>query len=245
VWLAALAGRGALRKLAFGRDAARARRYAADAVAFERVVDDHGPALLVAGDSLSVGVGADDPAHSVAGRIAAACPGLTVVNRARSGARLADVPSQLLDAPPRRWDAVLLTIGGNDALGRTPRDALDAHASRAVLAARTLADRVVVATSANLGSVPIFPWPLTRLLEARTRAVRDALWRATGAHGAEFVDFFRPLERDPFARAPELYFGPDGVHPSSACYALCFAVIELRTGLASALAAAGQKKRPA
>ncbi|HYF59502.1 MAG TPA: GDSL-type esterase/lipase family protein [Burkholderiaceae bacterium] len=239
-WAAALAGCGLGRLLLFGHEARRARRLAADAIAYERILDDAGPALLVVGDSLSVGVGAHRPEHSVAGRIARACPDLTVVNRARCGARLADVPSQLEAAPSRRWDAVLMTIGGNDALARTPDAVLARDARRAVAAVSAVAPRAVVTTSANVGGVPIVPWPLTRVLEARSRAVRDALHAACDAHRVEFVDFFRPLERDPFARDPELFFGPDGVHPSTACYELCFRVIEARTGLASALGASGR-----
>jgi lysophospholipase L1-like esterase len=250
---AVVGGAGAARLLRLGHDARRAHRYAADAVPFERAGD--GAALLVAGDSLSVGVGAPSPERSVAGRLAAACPGVAVVNRARCGARLADVPAQLRDAPARDWDALLLTIGGNDALQGTRAAVLAADAHRAIACARGLSRHVVVASSANLAGVPIFPRLLAPWLEARSRAVRDAIAEACATQGVAFVDFFRPRAADPFGRDPDLYFGPDGVHPSGPCYALCAGVIERRTGLAARLARcggggdaighAGQKKRPA
>jgi lysophospholipase L1-like esterase len=237
---AALAGAAAAWRLVrLGRDVRRARRLAARAVAYQRRVPGDGPALLVAGDSLSVGVGARAPEHSVAGRIAHACPGLAVVNVARSGARLGEVVEQLRRAPRRRWAAVLVVAGGNDAIGGTPERALRRAARRAVAAARRLAPRVVVATSANVGAVPIFPWPLTRLLEARSRCVRDALRDACAQPGVDFVDFFVPLDADPFGRDPDRWFGEDGVHPSSDCYELCFRTIERRTGLAAGLGSAG------
>jgi lysophospholipase L1-like esterase len=240
---AALAGAAAAwRLLRLGRDVRRARRLAAGAVAYQRRLPGDRPGLLVAGDSLSVGVGARLPEHSIAGRIAQACPGLEVRNVARSGARLEQVVGQLRAAERlrrasgRRWAAVLLVAGGNDAIGGTPQAAVRRAARRAVAAARRLAPRVVVATSANVGALPILPWPLTRLLEARSRAVRDALRDACARPGVDFVDFFVPLGADPFSGDPDRWFGADGVHPSSDCYELCFRTIERRTGLAAGLA---------
>lgn len=232
--VAALAGGAAAWRWArLGRDVRRARRLAAAVVPFERRLSGGGPALLVAGDSLSVGVGAHRPEHSIAGRIAQACPALAVVNVARSGARLDDVAEQLQRASAHRWVAVLVVAGGNDAIVGTPDAALRRAARRTVRAARRLAPRVVVATSANVGAVPILPWPLTRVLEFRSRAVRDALRDACTATGVDFVDFFRALEAEPFAGDRLRWFGEDGVHPSSACYEVCFQVIERRTGLAA------------
>lgn len=245
-WAAALAaGLGIGRLLRLRRDARRARRFAARSVAYERLLDGTGAALLVVGDSLSVGVGAATPEQSVAGRIAATCPGLTVVNRARSGARLADVPAQVRAAPNRRWSAVLLTIGGNDAFRPTRPSRLGEDARDAIGAIRSVAPRVVVATSANLAAVPIVPWALRPLLERRSRRVRDALAASCGGADADFVDFFRPRAIDPFGRRPERHFGPDRVHPSSDCYGLCFRVIERRTGLAAALREDARRTRGA
>jgi lysophospholipase L1-like esterase len=224
-------GCGVVRLAWFGQRARRASRMSAAAVPFERIAPRGSRTLLVVGDSLSVGVGAADPTRSVAGRFAAACPGLSVVNRARCGARIADVPHQIRAAPGKRYDAVLISIGGNDALAWGPQRALHSHALPAVIAARRVAPRVVVTSSANLGAVPIVPWPLTRVLERRSGAVRDVLSSACATADTQFVDFHRPLATDPFSRAPEFYFGDDGVHPSSACYELCFRVIALRTGL--------------
>ena len=233
---AALAGAAAWRLMRLRRDVHRARRFAARAVPFERRLPGDGPALLVAGDSLSVGVGARRPEHSLAGRIAHACPGLAVVNVARSGARLDDVVEQLRRAPACRWAAVLVVAGGNDAIGGTPGAPLRCAARRAVAAACALAPRVVIATPANVGAVPILPWPLKRVLELRSRTVRDALRDACATPGVDFVDFFRSRDADPFSRDPARWFGEDGVHPSSACYELCFRAIERRTGLAARLA---------
>lgn len=218
------------------RAVGRARTGAACAVAYERILPDRGPALLVLGDSLSVGVGAAQPEHSIAGRIGAACPRLTVVNRARSGARFADVPGQVRSAPSRRWDAVLLVAGGNDALARVPGEGLRRDVRRAVAAARELAPRVVVASCANLGGLPILPWPLGRVLERRSRLLSDVLAEACTGPDVSFVDFFRPVGMDPFSCDPARWFSADGVHPNSAAYGLCFAMLERRTGLAAALA---------
>jgi lysophospholipase L1-like esterase len=243
-WGLVLAGAWTLaRGLHLAAHLRHARRLAAAAVPFERRGRPRGPALLVLGDSLSVGVGASSPHRSVAGRIAQACPGLAVVNRARSGARVADVVGQLRAAPRGRWDVVLIAAGGNDAAAGTPVRRLAADADAMLASALRMSPRVVVATAASLGAIPILPWPARPWLERRSRRVRDVLQAACARHGALLVDFFRPAGADPFVRDPDLYFGDDRIHPSTACYELCFRVIDRRTGVVAALRAAALADR--
>ena len=68
---------------------------------FQQRPSDATVRLLVVGDSTAVGSGADSPAASVAGRLASEHARLWVENRARDGARLADVPAQLDDGDER------------------------------------------------------------------------------------------------------------------------------------------------
>jgi hypothetical protein len=179
-WAAAVAGgAGVWHLLSLAHAARRARQLSGRTVPYQRWNGPDGPAMLVAGDSRSVGVGACAPEHSVAGRIAAACPAPTVANRARAGARLADVPARPQIAPRRRSYAVLLAIGGNDALGLTPGAALGRDAHGMMVLARRLVPCVVVATAANLGSIPVLPWALVGLMRIHpSSACHDPCFRA-------------------------------------------------------------------
>jgi lysophospholipase L1-like esterase len=190
--------------------------------------------ILVVGDSVALGVGAADPADTLAGLLRADRPDAQVTVLARSGALLAEVPVQLA-AASGRFDAAVLVAGGNDILlGRgMERLARDADAAAAALAARA---RIGVWVGiANIGLAPLFIPPWSWWMAARTRRARQALGAAAARHGLRYLDFFREAREDPFSADPGRYFAADGIHPSSSSYRYCYAA--LRTHLASSLEA--------
>jgi lysophospholipase L1-like esterase len=237
-WAVALAGLAGARLWRFRRELRHASAFARRASRYERELESDA-ALLIVGDSLAVGVGAERPEESLPGRIAARYPGVSIVNLARSGARAADVIRQLRSAPRRRYDAVLVAVGANDAIALTRPASFQRQLSTVYRLARRHSPVVVHAGAANIGGAPLFFWPLDRLLEWRMRRIRDIVRRTSRHHGVTFVDFFRPRDVDPFSRAPSRYYGPDGVHPSSRCYALCHRMIERSTRLGRVLRQAG------
>jgi lysophospholipase L1-like esterase len=193
-----------------------------------------GNSLLVVGDSLAVGVGAASPEDSLAGLIAARHPDLSIVNMARSGARASHVIAQLRSAPTRHYVAVIVAVGANDAIGLTRRAIFERQLSAVYRLARRHSSVIVHAGGANIGGAPLFFWPLDRLLAWRMGCIRDIVGRASRHHGVNFVDFFKPLDVDPFSRSLlrySRYYGPDRVHPSSRSYALCHRMIERYTRL--------------
>jgi lysophospholipase L1-like esterase len=233
-WALALAGVAGLRLLRFRRELRHAARFARTASAFQRELNSD-DALLVIGDSLAVGVGAERPEDTVAGRFAAEFPGLAVVNRARSGARARDVLEQLQRVPERRYVAVMVAVGANDAIAATPLSHFERQLGEIHRRARALAPVVVHVGAANIGGAPLFFWPLDRILEWRMRRTRDIVERVCRRNGVRFIDFFRPRAVDRFSRFPHRYYGPDRVHPSSRCYALCHRLIARRAGLGTML----------
>ena len=90
------------------------------ATAFERHAAQPARRVLIIGDSLAVGCGASRPEESIAGLIAQEFPDVTIVNRARNGARTAEATAQLRVDGDARYDAILISVGGNDVLRRTP-----------------------------------------------------------------------------------------------------------------------------
>lgn len=238
--LAAGAATAAALRLQRTVDAVRCgRAMAARTAAFERDAGECAPAVLAVGDSLAVGVGAARPQDSVPGRLAATLPHVTVHNRARSGARLADLEAQLLAAPRERYDAMLVAAGANDVIRGTSLHAAVDRLARFLAAARSRAGLVVLLTSANVGGAPMLPWLLRRIFTARSRRLRDLAGIACAASGAYFVDLFAEPARDVFARDPSRYFGADGLHPSSESYRVCWERLCAETPLAAHLARAG------
>lgn len=193
------------------------------AVPFERAgATPHAPAVLVVGDSTGVGTGAARPEESIAGRLAARFPDVGVVNRAANGARTLDVIMQLAGEGPGRYDLVLVHVGGNDVLRRTPVRALAPQVDALMVAARRLSPNVIVTTIPNLGLVPMFFRPLSWWVSRRSRQVCELYAKAARDHGAHYADFFHERGACPFASDPARYFASDGLHPSGALYGYVF-----------------------
>jgi lysophospholipase L1-like esterase len=223
-WQAALV-REALRR---GRAEARLAR------PFERPLPGAPRRVLVVGDSTGVGVGAGCPEASLPGLLAAAYPGVEIVNRCASGARTADVPAQV-HAAGAGFDLALVLVGGNDVLRATPRRRLAADARALVARLRRAARRTVWLGSANLAGSPLLKGPLAWWLGWNSGRTMALLAREARAAGAEFIDFWRPVGEDLFARRAGTYFARDGVHPGAPSYRHCFEVLRRQAPLGALL----------
>ncbi len=214
------------------------RRLARRARAFEVHPPRCNARVLVLGDSTGVGVGADQPEHSLCGLLATEFPGVQIVNRCANGARLADALAQLapLVAAGERFDLALVFVGGNDVLKLTPGHRLAQQARRLLGGLQTVARRTVWLGSANIGSAPVFVPPLSWLLGWQTARTMRMLAREAQAAGAEFIDFVHHSGGEMFARDTATYFARDGVHPSNASYRHCFEVLKRRAPLVALLA---------
>ena len=212
-------------------------RLADAAVVFERRAEAHVATVLVIGDSTGVGTGAARPEDSIAGQLAAQFPDVGIVNRARNGARTRDAIQQLVDAGAARYDLVLVHVGGNDVLRRTPLRALTPQVDALVLRARRLSDHVVVTTTPNVGLVPAFAPPVSWWLTRRSRAVCALFEAAARRHGAHYVNFYHPRATDPFSREPQRFFAEDLLHPSTDCYRYVYRDLVARAPIAAALRA--------
>ena len=209
---------------------------AAAALAFECRAAESGPRVLILGDSISVGCGAARPEDSIAGQLSQEFPHVTIVNRARNGARTADALAQLSADPHPTYDAILVNVGGNDILKRTPFRSLPAQVEALLAAARARSDHVIVTTTPNIGLVPMFFAPLSWWLTRRSRQLRDLFADACKRHGAHYVNFFHPRSTDPFHRDMSRYYARDLLHPSTECYRYVYATLRAATPLTRALA---------
>ena len=185
------------------------------AIAFERSGKPHAPKVLVVGDSTAVGTGAARPEESIAGLLGAAHPDVTIVNRARNGAKTFDALLQLVEEGDARYDLLLMHIGGNDVLRGTPVRALVPQVEALIARSRRLSKNVVVTTLPNIGLLPMFFPPLSWWFSRQSRVVCGLFAQAAAKHGVHYVDFFHPRATEHFCRQSR-YFACDGLHPSSA-----------------------------
>lgn len=196
----------------------------ADAVPYEKRGDDLSLTLLVLGDSTAVGVGAEKPEHTVAGRFAAHLGATYVENRAVIGAATKDLPEQIQGALLPRYDFALVQIGGNDILAFG--DAQEAGELLGEALRRIPAGKVIVMSAGNVGGATLFP-PFVRPFHTATNLKFHAEFaKVSAAAGALYVNLYDPFWKDPFLRDTRRYLSRDGLHPSTYGYGLWFDKLE-------------------
>lgn len=209
--------------------------------AFSHTEDDPARRFLIVGDSTGVGIGSVDSRSTVAGRLAAAFPGTVIVNQSRDGARSADIAAQIA-ASTGRFDLILIFVGGNDAIRLSSYEEVAIAAEAALDAGSACSKHVAVIPPADVGTAPVWAWPLDALFTRRAEVVRRAWQFAMSARAnVHLVDLRMPRDRDPFRVAPRRYYSPDGIHPSADGYALWFAQITRQVPLFAELSQPASK----
>lgn len=171
--------------------------------------------LLIVGDSTAVGTGATSPGASVAGLLGQHFARLQIDNRARDGAKFAEIMAQLEGQD--RCDMVLVMAGGNDVIRLRGLRALRLDIDRVTQRARQRAELVVLMPAGNVGNAPFFLAPVSWWMTWRSRRLHAAVREAAARHGAVVVNLFRESADDPFVRQPALN-AADGLHPGDAGY---------------------------
>lgn len=193
--------------------------------------------LLVVGDSTAVGTGASSPANSVAGLIGKAHPRLKVTNRAKDGAKFADIARQLEALGAERFDAILVLGGGNDVIRLTRYETLEQDIARTAELARTHGSLVVMMPSGNVGNAPFFFAPWSWLMTRRSGVLHGFVREAATDNGALYVNLYKDKAEDPFAQRPDELNARDGLHPSDAGYRLWWNELNRQADFSNRLAA--------
>jgi lysophospholipase L1-like esterase len=235
------AGIGALGALGYGllkAEARIARRVVG--IHFEGAPDDAGVygagvgepvELLVLGDSLAAGMGADSRHQTVGAIIATGVSSLTgrpvhLTNVAVIGAESAGLELQVanaLDLVPEPHVAVIM-VGANDVTHRVNRVVAVRHLESAVKRLRDVGAEVVVGTCPDLGTIGPIPQPLRLLGRRWSRDLAAAQTVAAVEAGGRTVSLGDLLGPE-FAERPHELFSQDGFHPSPAGYERCAAAL--------------------
>lgn len=179
--------------------------------------------LLVLGDSIAAGLGADAPKHTLGGGLArrvAKRTGRAVRLRTAAvvGSESSVLAEQLASLPPSyRPDVAVIVVGGNDVTHRVPTAESVRHLREAIEALRALGAEVVVGTCPDLGALRPVPQPLRSLGSRASRqlaaAQREAALRA-GARAVSLAHVVGPF----FITNPDEMFSLDRFHPSTHGY---------------------------
>lgn len=179
--------------------------------------------LLVLGDSIAAGLGADRRKNTLGGRLA---KGLAKKTRrsvrlrtvAQVGSQTGEVRDQLAQLPPEyRPDLAVLVVGGNDVTHRVPIGRSVAHLVEVIDLLQDLGAEVIVGTCPNLGAIRPLRQPLRAIASRRSALLARAQRRAALARGARTVSLGRVVGPI-FLAEPETMFSLDRFHPSAAGY---------------------------
>jgi lysophospholipase L1-like esterase len=215
----------AVRMVAFWRGIGRSRALAAASQRYERRREASAHRILVLGDSTGVGVGAQHPQDSIAGRLAIDFPDSDIVNISCSGARVCDALAQAEQCvfEGLHFDVAVLHLGGNDVVRGTDAGELEAACEALMARLGTVARRTVWLGPPNIGLAPLFPLPYAWLMASRSRVATGVFAASAARHGVAYVDFAAPEHGERLRRAKKLHFAADGFHPSSSSYGYGYA----------------------
>jgi lysophospholipase L1-like esterase len=196
--------------------------------------------LLLLGDSIAAGLGADHPKHTLGGGLArrvAKRTGRSV--RLRTGAVVGSESSVLamqIEGLPATYrpDVAVIVVGGNDVTHRIPTADSVRYLTEAITALQELGAEVVVGTCPDLGALRQVPQPLRAIGSRASRHLAAAQREAALAHGARAVSLAHVVGPF-FITNPDEMFSLDRFHPSTHGYKRT-----ARAMLPSVLAALGQ-----
>ena len=226
VGASALGGRRLLRQQAAVARAAIGKPLGEQALASDRTwKKTHGDRieLLLLGDSIAAGLGADSPRQTPGARIARKLAKRTqravrLHTAAVVGAESSDLSRQVAGLPASyRPDVAVIVVGGNDVTHRVPVGESVRHLVATVEALQQRGASVVVGTCPDLGALTAVPQPLRALGSRASRQLAAAQARAVRPIGAHVVSLSQTVGPF-FLTMPEEMFSLDRFHPSSLGY---------------------------
>jgi lysophospholipase L1-like esterase len=179
--------------------------------------------LVVLGDSIAAGLGAERRKDTLGARVAKGVARATHRPvRLRTGAIVGSESSRLaeqLDTLPDDYfpHVAVVIVGGNDVTHRVPIQTAIGHLEDAVKRLHDLGAGVVVGTCPDLGALRPVPQPLRSLGSRMSKALAEAQARAAERLGARAVSLRRTVGPF-FVTQPDVMFSLDRFHPSALGY---------------------------
>ena len=179
--------------------------------------------LLLLGDSIAAGLGADKPKHTLGAQLAKGVAKAThrsvrLHTAAQVGSETSMLRTQLVGLPPRyRPHVAVIVVGGNDVTHRVKASESIRHLREAVETLTQQGTAVIVGTCPDLGALAALPQPLRQLARIASRQLADAqrdLTLRLGGGVVSLADVVGPV----FVSQPEEMFAIDRFHPSSTGY---------------------------
>ncbi len=181
--------------------------------------------ILVLGDSTAVGVGAESSDQTVAGYLHDQYPSASIANISQSGAKLDDILQLFKQHSSQKYDLIVLQAGANDILYFTPLATAKNNLNKLLTELKQRSEIVVLITSGNIGSAPIFTPPLSWLYTHRSKTYLQHFKQIATDNKVHVADVFHSKNDDPFLKDPEKFYSKDKIHLSGEGYKLWYEAI--------------------
>jgi lysophospholipase L1-like esterase len=179
--------------------------------------------LLLLGDSIAAGLGADRPKRTLGAQLAKRLAdrserAVRLRTAAVVGSETSMLRAQLAGLPPDYVaDVAVVVVGGNDVTHRVKTSVSCAHLGEAITALQSRGTRVVMGTCPDLGALSPVPQPLRTMAGMASRQLASAQRDLVTGLGERAVSLHHVV--GPFFLAePDTMFAVDRFHPSSAGY---------------------------
>lgn len=179
--------------------------------------------LLLLGDSIAAGLGADRPKRTLGAQLAKRLADRThravrLHTAAVVGSETSMLRTQLAGLPDGyRADVAVIVVGGNDVTHRVRPSVSCEHLASAVTVLQAAGTPVVVGTCPDLSALTAVPQPLRTIVGVASRQLASAQRDTVTSIGARAVSL-REVVGPFFVAQPAKMFAVDRFHPSSAGY---------------------------
>jgi lysophospholipase L1-like esterase len=182
--------------------------------------------ILVIGDSVVLGVGASDGAHSLVGKIAELYPTSSVIGCGMIGGKTENVLEMLkrkkIDS---KLDLIIIMCGGMDVLHFTPPEKYRRNLSDLFKEAKKYTTNVTYILMPNAGVAPIFPFPVSLLYTYYSRKLCKVAQEVTSQEQVTPIHLFNEKKNDPLYGRFDLY-ADDLSHPNNKGYSVWFGAVK-------------------
>lgn len=182
-----------------------------------------GKRILILGDSTAVGTGASRQEDTIAGRLAQDFPDAEIVNVAKNGSLIFDLKRQIKSVAGQTFDLIIVSSGGNDVWHLTTMSSITETLLFIFPELKAMSNKnIVFLIYNNIGSAPLFPSILRPFLKRRCLKIQNKIQDLADFAQVATIELFNEDRDNPFLKNGRDLFALDGVHPSSAGYALWY-----------------------
>lgn len=184
--------------------------------------------ILIIGDSIARGTGAQDYKNSLCGRLASEHPEADVINLSENAIGTAYAVKQINEIPEEtlgHFDTVIIRVGAMDILTfKSTRATVENFRKLLDITRSKLcpAGQIILVSPGNVGGTKLYRhFPVGNLLSWRSHKLNNALAQLVKEKDVTFINLCTHPKDDPWATNPTL-LAKDKIHPNDEGYALLY-----------------------